>query len=805
MKKIFILLAVSLTPAILLAHTQLRDASTLTRGTLPNGRLQFGTQGSPVQTGFGVIFSSMMQGGTLAGGSPCSVVIGTVGAYNVDYVVTNQTDFNNVLAAVNAFGIMFNSTVSATICAKDGVYPLSAARIPQGLTLKALASSAVIVDAGGTGTQLITIGGAVKGMKFDLSGLAFTSNKITLSSQAVFDDNVMLGMANQGTGGVTLYIKGTGIRATRIKYIDQPSVAGNSKYGDAGGLVVDRSSNVTIQIDAWNGIVGAGDPSNIGIIGSTGVHIVNSDLDLGGGNGIVIQDGSLNCSIEDTRIRTLNAGTQGIIVIGHDTGNTQSISSTTILRGVDITAPAGDTGVAILIGGASATTANGVMLDNVTIRGMAAVGTFIKVNATAQKTVITDVKVLGSGIFLSDSGLGTSQQGNYKNGISQDVGTTPVGGSGTSPQIYQLVVGTAGATNVDAYVTNLQQFNLALASLAACGLTTSATGYGSIIFRPGVYQIFGATKPAGVDLIAFQGSSVVWQAINGTNTLINIYGDGFTRMDGFKFDLGGTGIASSLISLKNGGRLTNFQIYNATGLAKSPTTSTYQYCLLCVEKSSNVVIQGEMRDYICPTGAGNYGDNAPFKIKSSSNVDVRVNMSPAIVEAAAAVGIYVTKSDFVNIHDSMFSNIGGDWMQFDSGNSNCFYERNKHIITRTAGDTGLIVFAGQTDGAVQISTGTMSIAYNDFEIRTTDAGNIIASNGNGGAVLNCGLAVRHNTLHVTTTGVGVSQYKFGTLGTPTKGGVFQGNITRGITAFLADSGANNLSASQGNTLYGVEQ
>ncbi len=380
--------------------------------------------------------------------------------------------------------------------------------------------------------------------------------------------------------------------------------------------------------------------------------------------------------------------------------------------------------------------------------------------------------------------------------ISTPIGAASTGGSGQVT--YSLVVGTPGTPNVDCIVSNLQQFNLALASLAACGLTTSATGYGTMLFRDGIYPILGATVPAGVYLYA--GSSVVWQMTNGTNTLVTNYG----RIDGFKFDLAG-GIGCRLISLAVNSRLTNFLFYNSTGLAQG-ASNAYQYAILSVKKSSNIVIQGEWRDLQIPTGAANYGDNAAFKIEDSSSIDIRMNVTPNIVTGVASVFLYVARSNQINIHDGFYDAIGGNFIDFENGNSNITFARNKCVITKTAGtgDSGLIGFSGQTAANTFVSTGSMVVENNTFEIQSTDAGNIIGSNGNGGAsaIVN-GLVIKNNTVNVTS--LPSATYKFALISTTVKGAVIQGNVTRGLLTFITDSGINTLYTSQGNTLYNVEQ
>lgn len=367
--------------------------------------------------------------------------------------------------------------------------------------------------------------------------------------------------------------------------------------------------------------------------------------------------------------------------------------------------------------------------------------------------------------------------------------------SGGGQVVYSLVVGTNGALNVDLPVTNLTTFNQALTMVGACGLTNSSSATATIFFRDGVYQIIGATIPAGIKIVA--GSSVVWQ-YNGIagQSMVNIYG----KMDGVKFDLGNVAVAARVIVQSSQSVLSNFDIYNANNLQQGPSDG-FSYCNLCIV-GSNTVTQGSMREFNIQSGAASYGDNAPLKIMNTSFNDVKINMDAGSIGNAGSVGIVVVNSNNVNIHDGVWNNIGGNFLT-THGVANIFIERNKMIVTRTAGDTGLILLSGQVNSAAYASTGTISISDNSFEIRTADGTALIGTAGGGGTARN-GIKIKNNVVHTNAPGT-IPTYRLVTLASTAIGAYVGGNNVNGISAFTADSGSNNLFAGQGNTLNNTEQ
>lgn len=353
--------------------------------------------------------------------------------------------------------------------------------------------------------------------------------------------------------------------------------------------------------------------------------------------------------------------------------------------------------------------------------------------------------------------------------------------------IYSLIVGPIGTANIDYVVSNAADLQTAFNALNSTG---------TIFVKNGVYVMSEVTVPARIDLVF--DSSAVWVNGNGSKTMVTNYG----KIRGPKFDMNGTGLAAQSIVVKTKSQMTGFEIYNATGMAKSPTNNTYQFCILCVQKSSDFVLQGEMRDFIALSGAANYGDNAVFKIYDSSAGNIQVNMFPSNVEATASVGLHIARSDDIRFHNSKLDQIGGNFVTLDTGNRDIFFERNRLTLTQTAGDsaTGLLLNS-QMDAAGFASTGTISFSYNDVEVRTV-AGNYVIGTGGGGSLSRQGLRVKNNT--VSVQGVPGSEYTFLQLTSDSVGAVIQQNNVCGLS-FISNAGAATLFVSQGNVVCAVEQ
>ena len=429
MRKVLLALAVILMGSSVEAtHLFRNNASNINAGTLDPDRLPNPLPNDKIDSSSVTKYGPSIPADKINGAwDDCTVVIGTSGATNVDYTVSSLSDWNNLLSGLGMRGLTTSATAQASVCAKDGVYPINgSAIVPAGMKLIGI-SSAVFTDVGTANTELINVFGTVTGMKFDIGGLAFIGAKIRISSGAYFDNNEVYGAWNQAggfNGNALVYVdRAINARISRLRLKDPKAVGGGTRYGEAGGLVVNQSSGVWIQIDEFiGGGQTAASSSNIGIIKSSNVHIVNSQLRPTGGNVIVIQDGSVNTTIENTRIDVIGGpGDQGVIVVGIDDGNTSSVSSVTVINNVHMTAGLNGSSRFIAVRGTSAGKRTfGLLINNTTAKGApGSTDTFIGLGTGSFNTIILNSASYGMPTCLSDSGTGTVKGQLYKDGVLQ--------------------------------------------------------------------------------------------------------------------------------------------------------------------------------------------------------------------------------------------------------------------------------------------------------------------------------------------------------------------------------------------------
>lgn len=378
---------------------------------------------------------------------------------------------------------------------------------------------------------------------------------------------------------------------------------------------------------------------------------------------------------------------------------------------------------------------------------------------------------------------------------------------------YDIVVGTPGATGIDLEITEAADINTAI---------TRAGVNGTVFFRTGVYPV-GTTRinADGVSLLAAPGSSVVWRVTDGTAQMLKITN---ATVDGVKIDAYGTGITTNFIDVSTGGRFTNFDLY---GSSQNPTgDNTYRFSTISVNGSTDVVIQGTMREFYLNQDAGaNEGENANIKVFNSTGVTISLTAIPFKHYKGGTFGagnnvwnfIHTVRSNNVKVVDGTYKNFGGTILRIGSKSSDVFFERNKvEISTWTPvasfGD-GVISFENRTDGVgPYTSTGTISISYNSISVSTNGAGgfggNFIWVGANGDNASVNGVIVSNNSMtfnRALAPGPALSTMRFATIAATSHGTILRDNYVDGVTAFIADSGENTVYTSLGNVFRGAEQ
>lgn len=228
-------------------------------------------------------------------------------------------------------------------------------------------------------------------------------------------------------------------------------------------------------------------------------------------------------SSTDATIVTVISSTGGIQTIGI-VAATAAISG--LLSGAQANFSSWITASSGTFGGISAT--SGTFTNGVSATTGAFSGWITASSGTFQSSMTASLVNFSSAIIAGLSYNFQRTRGSAGQFLTEDgngnlTWSSPPSGGLTTKNYDGIIVGTQNAVGVDAYVTNAAQFTLLLASFNAAGLTYSATGYGTFYFRNGLYQIAGATVPAGINIVC--QSSVSFSLGNITaQTLITNYG-----------------------------------------------------------------------------------------------------------------------------------------------------------------------------------------------------------------------------------------------------------------------------------------
>lgn len=361
---------------------------------------------------------------------------------------------------------------------------------------------------------------------------------------------------------------------------------------------------------------------------------------------------------------------------------------------------------------------------------------------------------------------------------------------------YDVVIGTIGTPGVDVEVSNLATFNIALASIGACGLVYSATGYGRILMREGVYNIQGATIPRGVELIGM--STTVWMGSVATQGLVKIYG----KADAIKFDCNNLAFSSHMVWVSSGGRLLNSEIYNAS----SQVSGSVRFAsALFVDGADNVVQGNTIRDIRATDGVSYYGDVAPIILMSTGLMFADNTITYTNPAGVNSTSFSIWGTTTASIIRNRIYNLSQNGISFNNGVKTTQLRDNFITVTNSAGapDNGVIMAKDTGNRGAVISSGVVI------------ADNIIMYNAAASAtIFNFPpLVANAQVLSLVVSGNVVdgqsgSGFTFANIGTGGLLTIFTNNHTLShgaATTFIIDAGGGTKYTTQLNFKDGIQQ
>lgn len=415
-------------------------------------------------------------------------------------------------------------------------------------------------------------------------------------------------------------------------------------------------------------------------------------------------------------------------------------------------------------------------------------GTF---TSTATASIINVSSITINGVpYTFPSTDGTSGQVLTKGTGGAVTWTTPAAaGTAAGVKPYTLVIGTPGSPNVDAYVSDLNTYNLLLASAGLMGLTNSTTAQAEFYWKNGSYPIALATTPAG--LTNYFASTAVWVFTgSAAQQLVKNYG----KMIGWTADIGQKTFASRLIEGCSNSLFLNPTVYG-TNFETDGTLSSVWYFHNAIDARAIGITQ---KDGYHISGVTRYGDG--------SNVYVETSSRTILNYRSYTMGFYTNNGTFMGVKGSTGTDISGDFYNMaangiviqDGSMMTKFHDFN-YYVANTGADQGSVVVAGIGTGATSdISTATLIM---DGYIWTNNIATTLISVGN---VSKKATGVYISNVHAVCRG-GANTVTFLNLAAGSEKTVISNSGSDGCNTYIADSGVSTQNASRGNTKDGVAQ
>lgn len=728
--------------------TILRDAGNLTRGTLPNGRVDKGSVTARGQLNTG------SQSLVLASATVYGAVISTTGFFGPANGLTNIPPGSSPGLQEQIYNIVSTNIVNNTIVAVD------------------LASGSV---SGGT-----IVNGSISSTQIGFE---------TIRSTNIFDAQISSSdIAIDAVDGARILdrsIGGTDIDLLTI-------VNGNL----ANGIITGRTMNVEFIVSshiAQNTIQGQKFAGNV-VLSS---HIADNTIQGRNiGSLIVVSSHIVHNTIQGQKFADSVVISSHIVdatIANSDLANNSVDSAKITAAGV-----AGKNLSESIIMSSHVT--NGIILSSVT---------FISVSSMSVTTGRTTLNTVAYTWPSSDGSSGQVLETNGSGALTWAADDTGAGGSGTTePETYAITIGTVGTPGVRV-ATNNVNFNV-IAQMLGERSGSNFKG-GAVFFRRGVYQVQDATIPAGMTVMGEGYSTEVdsgtvfisSSATQNTSSMLTLYGE----IRNITFDFNATAFTAGRISMRSGSRMRDCVMLRGSGAGVGRA-----HMLEIKTSSNIVVeglrVHGARMN---KGGVVVNGDDAPFLVENSTNVQFyRMHTTSGMIMAGNGNGTFFSVfggSDFSMI-DGRFEQTGGRFFNMNNGANVLNFSRNTFYINdRTAGDGGVINIQpfGQNRSSGTVIDSNRFLCYWSGTGDGTDNTNCIGVQSGGSATTQTSTVdIRNN--YAVYLGLGATNdFRFcevvdsGCIGT-----IFRNNTVWNL-GFLLDSGTGTQSATLGNFLNGVQQ
>lgn len=456
----------------------------------------------------------------------------------------------------------------------------------------------------------------------------------------------------------------------------------------------------------------------------------------------------------------------------------------------------------LVLGASNTLLFNGVPLSTTSVNTISSINALLTALSNSTNTLLTMVSTTGVQVINLSNSTSTLMQMISTTGVqvaNLSVATTTLQSliPSSFQRAYTLLIATWAAPGSDMIVTTLQQWNLALASVNACGLVWSTTATATIGSLGGNVLMSGATVPAGITLIGI--SSPTWIASTSNQNMVKIFG----KVTGFNFDLNALSFTSRMVWVSSAGNFVGNAVYNAM----NQTGGSSKFASAFFMDGANVNVQGNrISDLKATDGLTYYGDVAPIIIQStgsnfSDNVITYYGTSNS--QNSTCFSLWGTTSTMIT--RNRFLNMTQNGIPFNVGVKDTMIIGNYLEVYHYGGapDNGTFFANSTGNRGLAISSGVV-IMNNMIVYAAGFSATIFNINPTFATAQTAGLVISGNIVD----DVSANSFTFATVGTGAQNTVFTNNHTMShgaSTTFISDSGAGTKYQTLGNFKDGVQQ